>query len=173
MTSIPQRSKPRSLSEDFERIFQEHHRIVFRTAYRVTGNAEDAEDVLQTLFLRLLRRECPAALEANPIGYLKRAAVNIALDVLRLRKRSAPADESIEIDDRTEDAVEVRQLVVSALAELPQKLAEIVVLRHVEGYDNREIAKLIGTSRGAVAVMLFRARARLKKVIEYRMEGKK
>jgi RNA polymerase sigma factor (sigma-70 family) len=67
----------------------------------------------------------------------------------------------------------VRELVVSALAELPQKMAEIVVLRHVEGYDNREIAKLIGTSRGAVAVMLFRARARLKKVIEYRMEGKK
>ena len=45
--------------EDFERMFQEYHGLVYRAAYRITGNAEDAEDVLQTLFLRLLRRDTP------------------------------------------------------------------------------------------------------------------
>ena len=47
----------RPLPEDFERTFREHHDLVYRAAYRITGNAEDAEDALQTLFLRLLRRE--------------------------------------------------------------------------------------------------------------------
>ena len=44
-------------SADLERIFQAHHSQVFGTAYRVTGSAQDAEDVLQTVFLRLLRRQ--------------------------------------------------------------------------------------------------------------------
>ena len=73
--------------------------------------------------------------------------------------------ESLVVDDRTGSATEAQQIVLKALAELSPKLAEMFVLKHVEGYDNQEIAKLAGTSRGAVAVMLFRARARLKKSI--------
>jgi RNA polymerase sigma factor (sigma-70 family) len=71
--------------------------------------------------------------------------------------------------DRTSEATEVQQLVLEALAELSPKLAEMFVLKHLEGYDNHEIARLIGSSSGAVAVMLFRARARLKKSIRNRM----
>jgi RNA polymerase sigma factor (sigma-70 family) len=52
---------------------------------------------------------------------------------------------------------------------LNPKAAEIFVLRHVEGYDNTEIAKMLGTTRGTVAVLLFRARARLKKSIRTRL----
>ena len=170
MTATVQRTNLRVLPEDFAQIFQEHHGLVYRAAYRITGSSADAEDVLQTLFLRLLRRENPADFRSNPKAYLHRAAVNIALDVIKLRKRTVPADESLpdellQIDDRTSAAVEVQQLVLAALAELSPKLAEMFVLKHVEGYDNREIAKLVGASRGAVAVMLFRARARLKKSI--------
>ena len=58
------------LTEEFEELFREHHALVFRTAYSVTGNAQDAEDVLQTIFLRILRRELPPALRKNPKGYL-------------------------------------------------------------------------------------------------------
>src|SRR5207244_3831569 len=152
-----------ALPDDFERIFQEHHGLVYRAAYRITGNAQDAEDVLQTLFLKLLRRDRATDFSSNPKGYLHRAAVNIALDVIKLRKRTVPPDETLPTDDRTSEATEVQQLVLAALAELSPKLAEMFVLKHVEGYDNREIAKVIGTSHGAVAVMLFRARIRLKK----------
>jgi len=171
MTAPVQRTNARSLPEDIERIFKEHHGLVYRAAYRITGNSQDAEDVLQTLFLRLLRRERPPDFQLNPKGYLHRAAVNISLDVIKLRKRSAPPDESIVVDERTSEAAEIQQLVLAALAELSPKLAEMFVLKHVEGYDNREIAKLIGTSQGAVAVMLFRARARLKKSIRRKMGG--
>jgi RNA polymerase sigma factor (sigma-70 family) len=70
---------------------------VYRTAERITGNAEDAEDVLQTLFLRLLGRELSGDVLANPRAYLYRATVNIALDVLRARKRRPVSDDSAEM----------------------------------------------------------------------------
>jgi RNA polymerase sigma factor (sigma-70 family) len=52
---------------------------------------------------------------------------------------------------------------------LNPRAAEIFILKHVEGYDNAEIAQMLGTSRGTVAVLLFRARARLKKSIRRRL----
>src|SRR5215475_6081582 len=100
MTAIVQRTNVRVLPEEFERLFHEHHGLVYRTAYRITGSAEDAEDVLQTLFVRLLRRSEALDLEGNPRGYLHRAAVNIALDIIRLRRRTVEPDERAFTDDR-------------------------------------------------------------------------
>ena len=173
MAASVTRTNPRGLPEDVERIFREHYVLVYRTAYRITGSFQDAEDVLQTLFLRLLRRERPLDFQANPKGYLHRAAVNIALDVIKLRKPHVAGDGEIAVDDRAGEVTETQQLVRAALAELSPKLAEMFVLKHVEGYDNSEIAKLLSTSRGAVAVMLFRARTRLRKSIRRCMGGDK
>src|SRR5207249_11897120 len=64
-----------------------NHDRVFRTAYRVTGNAADAEDVLQTVFLRLARGPQVTTPE-NEEGYFARAAINASLDLLRSRKRA-------------------------------------------------------------------------------------
>ena len=151
-------------------MFREHHDLVYRAAYRITGNAEDAEDVLQTLFLRLLRRECPPDIESNPKAYLHRAAVNIALDIVKVRGRSVSTGEhEIHVEDtrpgqeRHRSSAEIQAWLRSALAELSPKAAEMFVLRHIEGHDNAEIARMLGTSRGTVAVLLFRARLRLKK----------
>ena len=163
----------RSLPLEFERMFEEHHDLVYRAAYRITGNAEDAEDVLQTLFLRLLRRECPPEFAAGPKAYLHRAAVNIALDILKAKRRNVSTEDigdSLEdgrpSPDRERGASEIQNWLRSALAELSPKAAQIFVLRHIEGYDNVEIAKMVGTSRGTVAVLLFRARLRLRKSIK-------
>jgi RNA polymerase sigma-70 factor, ECF subfamily len=172
LSATVQKPNTRQLPQDFERMFNNHHDLVYRAAYRVTGSAEDAEDVLQTLFLRLLRRECPPDIESNPKAYLHRAAVNIALDIVKVRGRSVSTDEKemhIEdtrpTQDRTQSSAEIQSWLRSALAELSPKAAEMFVLRHVEGYDNSEIAKMLGTSRGTVAVMLFRARMRLKQSV--------
>lgn len=176
MTSVPQRSTGRPLPEDFERIFQEHHALVYRVAYRITGSAEDAEDVLQTLFLRLLRREMLPDIERNPKAYLHRAAINIALDIVKQKSRTvSPGDIEDQLEDgkaqpdRQHESSQIQDWLRTALADLNPKAAEIFVLRHVEGYDNTEIAKMLGTSRGTVAVLLFRARARLKKSIRIRL----
>lgn len=175
MTPAPHRAGGRPLPEDFERIFNENHALVYRVAYRITGNNEDAEDVLQTLFLRLLRREVLPDMERNPKAYMHRAAINIALDIVKFRARSVG---SANIDDHVQGqpsppdrmpAFRVQDWLRDALGELSPKAAEIFVLKHVEGYDNAEIAAMLGTSRGTIAVLLFRARARLKKSVRRRL----
>jgi len=158
------------LPAEFEALFLEHYDFVHRTAYRVTGNFADAEDVIQTLFLRLCRKEFPPELRANPRGYLYRAAVNGALDVIRTKRRhlaesdeeairNAPARESSPGEE------ELFERLRRALTELKPKAAEILILNHVHGYTDFEIAKLLNTSRGAVAVSLFRSRLKLRRSI--------
>src|SRR4029077_5118889 len=61
---------------EVERAFRAHHGLVFRAAYRITGNAADAEDVLQTVFLRLARRGANSDAVENDESYLRRAAIN-------------------------------------------------------------------------------------------------
>ena len=70
-----------------ERAFDEHHALIFRVAYRMTGNAHDAEDVLQTVFLRLAARDAASAGIENAESYLRRAAVHASLNLLELRSR--------------------------------------------------------------------------------------
>lgn len=78
MTSTP---GPSGLAELYER----HYEAVFRTDLRVTGNPADAEDVLQTVFLRVLSGAEPEASAGRPAAYFRRAAVNAAVDLLRRR----------------------------------------------------------------------------------------
>jgi len=80
-----------AIPNELEQAFRAQHRLVFRTAYRVTGNAADAEDVLQTVFLRLLRRNIDASPMENPESYLRRAAVTLlwtSFDLVRPQRPS-------------------------------------------------------------------------------------
>lgn len=170
MTQPP--SGTATLPREFERLFREHYEFVYRTARHITGNPQDAEDVVQTLFLRLLGRELTGDVNANPRGYLYRAAVNIALDVLRARKRRAYTDDDPEfLAAGGED--QAFATLRDVLTELHPKSAEILILYHLHGYSHREIAKLLATSQGTIAVSLFRSRARLRKSIRGQLEKKK
>src|SRR5262252_4958044 len=82
---VPRMSE--NVATEFEEIFREHSRMVYRTAYTITGNHQDADDVLQNIFLTLLERRQPANLGTNPRGYLYRAAVNMSLTTIRSKKR--------------------------------------------------------------------------------------
>jgi RNA polymerase sigma-70 factor (ECF subfamily) len=73
--------------QDVEDLFCQHHELVYRTAYSILNNAADAEDVVQSLFLRLVRRQLPQEVRSNVKGYFYRAAVNQSLDILRSRRR--------------------------------------------------------------------------------------
>jgi RNA polymerase sigma-70 factor (ECF subfamily) len=160
-------------SGELERVFQAYHGRVFRAAYRITGNAGDAEDVLQTVFLRLLRQGWAAASVGHIEGYLHRAAVNAALDLVRARgaalsvplNEAASAQDSRLRPDRRQGAVELRACLRQAIARLTPRAAEIFALRYFEDYDNREIARLLGLSPSDVAVSLHRSRSRLQQEI--------
>lgn len=159
--------------EWLERCWSDHAERVWRAAYRVTGSAHDAEDVLQTVFLRLARRGADAPLDADAGGYLHRAAVHAALDVVRARQRAGwvPLEaagplvrEGAEGDpERAARNAELRRNLRLALARLSPRAAELFALRYFEGLGNAEIAALTGVSQGFVAVLLHRTRARLRR----------
>jgi RNA polymerase sigma-70 factor (ECF subfamily) len=162
--------------EELGALFREHYKIIFRVAYRLTGSESDAEDVLQTIFLRLTPGQARKGLLPNPQGYLYRAAVNASLDLLRSRKRanSVPLD-VVDFDRSSKLSVaspednladtELRELVRQAIAKLEGRAATAFALRYYEGYDNGRIAEVLGTSQMVVAVTLHRARIRLRKEI--------
>lgn len=167
---------------ELERLFRDHNEQVFRAAYRITGSAADAEDVLQTVFLRLASAKERRDLAPSPGSYLHRAAINASLDLLRGRVRS----KSVSMDDadaprefessilnpaeQHEDR-EMRTLIRQAVARLGERAAAVFALRYFEGYDNKEIAEMLGTSQMVVAVTLHRARTRLRREIGAYMEG--
>lgn len=165
---------------ELEKLFQTHHERVFRTAHRVTGSIADAEDVLQTVFLRLIKGQESNDLAEHPEAYLSRAAINASLDILRSRARS----KSIPLDDfdsaqlvstyKNPEAQhadrELRNLIRQAVARLGPTAAQMFVLRYYEGFENGEIARILGTSQMVVGVVLHRARTKLRKEIGHYLE---
>jgi RNA polymerase sigma-70 factor (ECF subfamily) len=136
--------------------------MVFRTAYRITGNAADAEDVLQTVFLRIVRRESDASEILNAESYLRRSAVNASLDVVRARREAGNLElETLPASGSCTELAALRDSLRRALATLPPRTAEMFALRFFEGHTNPEIAKLMGISQIVVAVTLHRARRKL------------
>jgi RNA polymerase sigma-70 factor (ECF subfamily) len=159
------------LTQEFERIFLENYQFVYRTAYSVTANHSDAEDVVQTVFLKLFRREAPLHLRKEPRAYLYRAAVNAALNTVRSRRHHSVVDES-ECSAAASPAPHahsassaIQRDLMDAIAQLNPKAVEILLLRYGHDFSDAEIAKMLGKSRGTIAVTLFRARARLKKLM--------
>jgi RNA polymerase sigma factor (sigma-70 family) len=162
-----------SFLEEFEVVFREHSRLIYRTAYGVTGSPEDAQDIVQTIFLRLLQRGFPPDFRTNPRAYLYRAAVNQSLDLVRKRRRrvfvgeeecrNLPSADTPVADD------EIHRRLYEALAELSPESAQIVILRYLHNYSDAQIAKMLGASRTSIAVRLFRLRTRLRKIIRASM----
>jgi len=146
-----------------EQMYREHHSMVFRTAYRVTGNPADAEDVLQTVFLRLARRDPKID---NPESYLRRSAVNAALDLVRARHEGS----GVELDRlpgrAQHDQGELRENLQRAFATLPERTAEMFALRFFEGLSNPEVAQAMGLSQVVVAVTLHRTRRELQNILK-------
>lgn len=172
-------SSGRDLTQEFEEFFREHYHFVFRTAYSVTGSRQDAEDVLQTVFLRLMRREMPENLKSNPRAYLYRAAVNVSLNSIRSRKNQRLDDTVQTLDTIATAAIganpdeELQRHLVAAMSQLNPQAVEMLILRYEHNYSDAEIGKMLGKSRGVVAVTLYRARTRLKRLMGAAMGDKK
>ena len=153
-----------------ETAFDAHHDLIFRVAYRMTGNAHDAEDVLQTVFLRLAARDASSAGIENAESYLRRAAVHASLNLLELRSRK-----DIPLDGV---AGAIRGWHLVRRSARPSRSApsrdrdgstgvrrKCSLLRFIEGHSNPEIAEMYGVSALVVAVTLHRARKQLQKDI--------
>ena len=162
-------------------LFRDHHEMVYLAAYRVSGKTQDAEDVLQTVFLRLLKRPEPFIdIGDDPRRYLCRAAINASVDISRSKKNKplvsldekqhklevtqllSAHDSSVDKDVRQ---AEQRKQLRAALLQLNSRAAEIFVLRYFEEFTNAEIADLMQTSATSIGVELHRARGRLRELL--------
>src|SRR5262245_41665423 len=129
-TAVPSEVSATPLTQEFDRIFREHYHLVYRTAYGVTGSPQDAEDVVQNIFLRLLRREVPPDLQRNPKAYLYRAAVNLSLNTIKQRQRHVLTDDADRFEAEANDSEaasleELHRRLYEAMTDLEPEACEI------------------------------------------------
>jgi len=145
----------------FAELYERHSEAVFRAALRVTGRAADAEDVLQTVFLRLLARTGEGNV-TQPAAYFRRAAVNAAVDVLRRREVHAEsAYDELAPHAAVQPPSLLKERLRRAIATVDPDDASLFLLRHVEGLSNEELAGMFQIEKNNVAVRLHRIRHRL------------
>jgi RNA polymerase sigma-70 factor, ECF subfamily len=154
-------------STEFADLYERHYAAVYRTALRVTGNPADAEDVLQTVFLRVLNQGGRLDAAYPPEPYFRRAAINAALDLLRKRvsHREIQLDEASSLASKDNTAFLKEQL-RRALAALDPADAIMFLLRYLEGMSNGELAEMFGQEKNNIAVRLHRIRQSLQVEIE-------
>lgn len=143
-----------------------HQQRVLRTAYRLLGRMEDAQDACQEVFLRLLRNL--DTLDGDPAAWLYRVTVNVCHDqhrrklvAVELPDRADPgpgADRLLELDER-------KALLMAGLATLAERERAAVVLRDVEGLTTREVAAILGVEEVTVRSQICGARMKLAKFV--------
>jgi len=149
----------------FERLVLRHQESAWRTAYRMLGCHQTAEDIAQEAFLRIFEAADRYRPTAAFRTYLYRIVVRLCLDYLR-KGRPVPTDNLLPAEDRSSPEqratdAEQAQAVQEAMGRLPPKQRTAVVLRYYEGLTCRETAAAMETSVKAVERLLARARATL------------
>lgn len=162
-------------AEEFKSAFLPLGPMLYRIAYRMLGAEEDARDAVQELYVKLCREGDRALRSSNPQGYCVRMMQNVCADFLRrggrnVLRRAADVAEvrggpAVEAADAPVEGREEAAMVRKALAALPRKLREVVVLRDLEQMEMNEIEALTGMSQGNIRVTLSRGRKMLKEKI--------
>ena len=161
--------------EAFDELVRRYRRSVYNLVRALTGGDDDAEDLVQDVFVRAFRAIDGFRGDSAFKSWLYRIAVNVVHTHLQRRRTREPfssgrgGDASLsdvpDADD-LESAVVRRQAIERALASLPEQLRVLVVLRDVHGLKYDEIAKIVKSPRGTVESRLFRARQQLRPMLE-------
>lgn len=161
---------------------ERHGRRLHRLAYRILGDSQEAEDIVQETYLRAFRAIHQFEGNASLGTWLYRIAHNASLERLRYKKRRGEiavaelggdvAAGDIGIEDEAADLAALDELIENqesrlyldqAIASLPEKLRQVLVLRDLDGLSVLETSERLGISPSAVKVRLHRARARLRR----------
>ena len=168
----------------WEAIVEQHAARVYRLAYHLTGNQDDAEDLTQDVIVRVfnsLSQYKPGSFE----GWLHRITTNLFLDRMRRKNRirfdfmadddgGVATSDSFDRHERSgqpEDAYDMSNLgsdIVEALSDLPPEYRAAVVLSDIEGLSYEEIAATLGIKMGTVRSRLSRARGKLRESLAHR-----
>jgi RNA polymerase sigma-70 factor (ECF subfamily) len=151
------------------------HRGVYTQALRLLGNPEDAADVTQDVYLRVVRKLGGFRHEASFTTWLSRVTTNVAMSTLSRRSRRLAVEGGVTPEDLADPAADPadRSELIALAAKLeglvhalPAGQRQVLVLRDVYGLSTEEVASTMGLTPGAVKVRLFRARERLKAQLE-------
>jgi RNA polymerase sigma-70 factor (ECF subfamily) len=157
-----------------EELYKRHKDKVYALALRLTNNVQDAEDIVQDVFVQVYRKIEDFREEAAFTSWLYRIATNISLSALRRRKRrwgvekELPPDRPVE-GRRTETGKILKPFLEEAIAELPPRARMIFVLHDIQGFQHNEIAAMLDCSEGTSKSQLHKARARLRKRLRPRL----
>ena len=182
-------ARARSGDSDAFRVLTERHgRALFRLAFRMTGNEQDAEDVVQESFLRAYRQLGKFDERASFGTWLYRIVANCSLDLVRSKKRRSEhlAQTDPEMDDpmaslpssdptpeRMALSGEVRERVAEAMNGLSATERTAFVLRHFEGMCIEEVSRVLECQPGAAKHSVFRAVQKLRRALEPLVSGAK
>lgn len=156
--------------DEFRVLVEKYSRAVFRLAYRMTGNQQDAEDVVQEAFLRAFKQLNRYESRSSFSTWLYRIAANYSLDLIRAR-RSTDAVEDVVLTEPTAgperllESVQVQETLDMALGSLTQQERTAFVLRHYEGLSIEEISGTLGINNNAAKHSVFRAVQKLRKAL--------
>ena len=168
-------------SDAFRTLVERHSRAVFRVAHRLTGTAQDAEDVVQETFLKAYRQLGRFESRANFSTWLHRIAVNCSIDVIRARPHRETGHDLSDLDrlgaedpggpgqpspERLMLSTEVQDRVTAAMSSLSRMERAAFVLRHFEGQSIEEISRALGLKTNATKHSVFRAVRKMRVALE-------
>ena len=138
---------------------------MFRLACSILGRSDEAQDMMQDVAERVLRKQGSLQEVENIDAFLTRSVRNACIDRLRRRKDTTPKIPEVP-DEKSPEGWSDRQLVHKALAQLPEKQRLAVHLKDIEGYSGKEIARILETDEANVRTILSRGRRALREIIE-------
>ena len=139
--------------------------FMFRLACSILGRSDEAQDMMQDVAERILRRQESLEDVRNIDSFLAKAVRNACIDRIRRRKETTPKIPDIP-DEKNPDRWNDRQMVHRALSKLPERQRLAVHLKDIEGYSNKELADILETDETNVRTILSRGRKALREIIE-------
>jgi len=156
----------------YRMIYERYEQPLLRTACRVLGRQQDAEDAVQDTFMKLYRGIHGFRRGARFSSYLFRILLNACTDILRKRKR-AVIEEFNDVAHSTPPSHEVRHSLTQAVDMLPPRMRACFTLSEVEQFTQDEIAEMLGISTGSVKSSVHRARQKLRTWLRTSSSGEK
>jgi len=155
-------------SAEFTAFYERSARPLWAYLLRCSGDPALAEDLMQEAYVRFLGASQPADADIAARRYLFRIATNLLRDHWRRPKPSSLEDlpESFFATCASAEEIAVQQQLARAMSQMRPRDRQILWLAHAENYSHHEIAEITGLASGSVRLLLFRARKRMRKLME-------